>query len=243
MVDRELQRDQHRGGQRGDLRQRPAAGDEGDHHGEHRRGGEHRVLDPLDPVDLAPDAERRAAVELALDGALVERGEAGVDRPGSASIRAVDRGEGQRRSMRLGFSHERSVGRSASGRRSPEQPVVAGQVQRREGERGELRGHREGEQRPAGERAGEEGQRPREQRRDQRVVGVRLQGEVGVRVGEPGEGDHDAELAPAAARAQPHPAERRGRRTVARSKAIAAACEAGSSSQLPLHGSASSNGT
>ena len=79
MVDRELEGDQHRRGERGDLGERAPAGDERDQHGEQRRGGEHHVLGPLDAVDLAPDAERRGPVELARDGP-VDKGPPGRGR-------------------------------------------------------------------------------------------------------------------------------------------------------------------
>jgi len=76
----QLDRDDHRGGQGGDLNQGTAAWDERDHDRQRDRERLDRRLEPLERVILAPDAERRGTVELALDGPVVERRQPGVNR-------------------------------------------------------------------------------------------------------------------------------------------------------------------
>jgi len=75
----ELHRDDHRGGQGGDLGQRAPSRDEGHEDREADREDLHRGLQPLERGVLSPDAERRGAIDLALDRPVVERRKPRVD--------------------------------------------------------------------------------------------------------------------------------------------------------------------
>ena len=213
---RQLDGDQDRGGQGGGLGHGAAAGDEGDQEGEGYRERLEHGLEPFERVGLAPDAERGAAVQLALDRALVERGKAGLDGgKGEHQGETADEGdreEGERAEPR---QRERSAVDAVA---SVEKTPLAGREQRGERQRGELGEGREGEQSAAFDRRAEGDQRPDEHRRDQSVVGVGLERVGGERVGGPGEAKDDAEAVPRRAGAQgrtarrPWPGRRRSRR-------------------------------
>ena len=170
---------------------------------------------------LPPDAERRGAAGLVADRAVVELAQAAVGTNGSTAT-AIDRQRRARRARAATPAARRRAnsGASASGANfaaapSPTQP-------------------RRARERRAGASVGQ--QRGHADERDERVVRVRLEHERGVRVGRPGVGERHAERAcpraPAAAAARAAA----GRRSSSRSKAIAAPCAAGRSSQRPLHG-------
>jgi hypothetical protein len=75
----QLQADQQRRGERGDLRQGLAAGPDGDEERESCGHGDDRPAERLQAGDLAPDAERGVAVRLVGDGAGDELVQAGAE--------------------------------------------------------------------------------------------------------------------------------------------------------------------
>jgi len=152
MVDRQLERDQDRGSQSGDLTHVPAARDERDQHGKRARRGPDDRLQPVE-IGLAPDAEGRIAPGLVGDRAVVRLRRAAVDDERQHRHREHDDQRGRK-------DHRPAAGEQ---RREHDRPELGRRGQR---DRGAGR-----ERRPA--RIGE--QRPRAEQRHHRVVGVRLE--------------------------------------------------------------------
>ena len=229
MVDGELDGDQHRGAERGDR-------DDGRAAAAGRRpataSATTRDLDdglqPAERVRLAPDAERRVAVDLLGRSCGRQKvAQARVERRKQTSRTRPREGDRERRRARCAYRGARS-------------PLIAvGREQRRQRQRGELRQPTASASvlpRATGGEVRQKSAAATSSARPGSRCEFDSQREGGVRVGGPGEGEHDAELGPAAAPAQPPAEQEERRRIVARSKTIAAACAAGRSSQLPLHG-------
>ena len=142
----------------------------------------------------APDRERRAAVGLEAERAVVERAEAVPER---------HRRERERR----------AAAKANAGPRSPRRPsglaVAVGREQRRQHDRGELRQRGRGHDGAARHRPREHEHRGGHEQRDEAVVGVRVRHEQRERERRPRVGEQRAEVRPAQAPAeQPQP--RRG---------------------------------
>ena len=191
--------------------------------------GARELLQPVERGLQAPDAERRAARGLVAEGAVVELAQppVGQQREQDHEPRRAAKATAKRSASRASAARRvpaANSGASASG------PNLAAAPQRDRQRRGRRASR-------AASRAASSGDR------DELVVAVDVERVERVGVGEPGEGERDAERPALRAPAQPAPDAARAARRSSRSKTIVKACAAGSASSPPPQGKSASKGT